>query len=221
MTKKILIVDPYYGGSHRHWADGLRKYSRFTISVLSLPARHWKWRMHGGAVTLAEEFNKLKSPPDLILATDMMDVATFIGLIQQTTKVPIPVVTYFHENQLAYPKSVQDSDLQTSRDDHYGFINYTSALVSDRVIFNSQYNQSTFLNLLKDMLSRLPDYQNIDTVSHIEQKSVILYPGIDTELFDSVEITEKKKILHSLFGITDGNMIRILNHFFRRLNLSI
>lgn len=50
---RILLIEPYYGGSHKAWADGLWHYSRHHIDLLTLPAQFWKWRMQGGAITLA------------------------------------------------------------------------------------------------------------------------------------------------------------------------
>jgi len=184
MVKRILVVDPYYGGSHRQWATGLKKFSRFDISIIGLPARHWKWRMHGGAITLADQFRVLDPLPDLILATDMLDVAAFLGLIRQKSDKLIPVITYFHENQSAYPKSALDTDYDHRREDHYAFINYTSALASDKLVFNSQYNKESFLSSLEKLLSRLPDCTDMNTLDVIRKKSRVIYPGIDTDIFD-------------------------------------
>ncbi|MEZ4982818.1 MAG: DUF3524 domain-containing protein [Saprospiraceae bacterium] len=74
---KILLIEPFFVGSHQSWAEGLQEFSNHTISILSLPGRHWKWRMAGAAIELAEQFNKLEEMPDAILATDMLDLATF------------------------------------------------------------------------------------------------------------------------------------------------
>ena len=95
----ILLLEPYCTGSHRSWAEGYKKYSKHNITILSLPGRFWKWRMHGGAVTLAKEFLKLQKYFDLILATDMLDLTTFLSLTRKQTS-DIPTAVYFHENQL-------------------------------------------------------------------------------------------------------------------------
>ena len=75
---KILLVEPYHTGSHASWAEGYARYSQHQVDILSLPGRFWKWRMHGGAVTLARQFLESETQPDLILATDMLDL-TRIG----------------------------------------------------------------------------------------------------------------------------------------------
>ena len=73
----ILLLEPYFTGSHRSWAEGYKKHSNHDITILSLPGRFWKWRMHGGAVTLSKEFAKLEDSFEIILASDMLDLTTF------------------------------------------------------------------------------------------------------------------------------------------------
>ena len=45
----ILFLEPFYGGSHREFADGLVQHSRQRIELHTLPARFWRWRMRGAA----------------------------------------------------------------------------------------------------------------------------------------------------------------------------
>ena len=99
---EIMIVSPYHGGSHRAWAEGYQKFSQNDVALLTMPARFWKWRMHGGAVTLARRFNRDGWQPDLILATDMLDLTTFLALTRHRID-KLPVALYLHENQLTYP----------------------------------------------------------------------------------------------------------------------
>ncbi|MFQ6610242.1 MAG: DUF3524 domain-containing protein, partial [Fidelibacterota bacterium] len=178
MKKKILLIDPYFGGSHSQWANGLKRYSQFDISIMSLPARHWKWRMHGGAISLSQKFNRLKSLPHLIFTTDMMDVTTFRAMtFKRSAKIPIAV--YFHENQFGYPISEHDSDIILKRDDHYGFINYSTALACDHIAFNSHFHCTSFLSAVRNWLKKLPDHNLQNTTDIIEKKSSVLFPGIE------------------------------------------
>ena len=57
----ILIIEPYYTGSHKQWVDGYKKFSKHEIKILSLKGQFWKWRMHGGAITLAKMYNNLNT----------------------------------------------------------------------------------------------------------------------------------------------------------------
>ena len=180
---KILLLEPYYTGSHAAWAEGYAGSSQHQLEILSLPGRFWKWRMHGGAVTLANQFLASDLKPDLILATDMVDLTTFLALTRRETAT-IPTAIYFHENQLTYPWSPTDRDLAQQRDKHYGFINYTSALAADRVLFNSTYHLESFLGALPQLLKHFPDYNELKTVDQIRAKSEVLPLGLDLARFD-------------------------------------
>ena len=94
----ILLVEPYFSGSHKTWAKGYQSFSSHNIQILSLPGKFWKWRMHGGAITLAKQFMEMDFSPDLIIATDMLDLTTFLSLTKSRT-AHIPNAVYFHENQ--------------------------------------------------------------------------------------------------------------------------
>ena len=85
----ILLVEPYYTGSHKSWAEGYQSCSNHNVQIISLPGQFWKWRMHGGAITLAKQFMDMNFYADLILATDMLDLTTFLSLTKsRTAQVP-------------------------------------------------------------------------------------------------------------------------------------
>jgi glycosyltransferase involved in cell wall biosynthesis len=180
---KILLVEPYFTGSHAAWAEGYAAHSRHEVKVLSLKGQFWKWRMHGGAVTLAKKYKCLDISPDLILVSDMLDLTTFLALTRsQTARVPTAI--YFHENQISYPWPDTDRDILQKRDKHYGFINYTSALAADLVLFNSGFHREAFLEGLPRLLKHFPDFRNLENVKKIADKSRILHLGMDLAKFD-------------------------------------
>lgn len=180
---KIVLLEPFFAGSHKSWAENYQKHSQHDVFILSMKGRHWKWRMYGGAVSLAKAFLEKDIQPDLILATDMLDLSTFLGLTRSKT-ANIPVAIYFHENQITYPWSPEDADIALKRNNQYGFLNYTSALAADAVFFNSAYHKSSFLNALPIFLKQFPDYRDLQTIPSIEQKSSVLYLGMDLKRFD-------------------------------------
>ncbi|HJL89620.1 MAG TPA: DUF3524 domain-containing protein, partial [Acidimicrobiales bacterium] len=51
---RVLLVEPYHGGSHAAWADGLAAHSRHEVVAVSHPGAFWRWRMRGSSLTLAE-----------------------------------------------------------------------------------------------------------------------------------------------------------------------
>jgi len=56
---RILAIEPYFGGAHAEFLEGLRAASRHEWTLLTMPAKRWRWRMHGGAIHLAREAERL------------------------------------------------------------------------------------------------------------------------------------------------------------------
>ena len=180
---KIALLEPFMTGSHASWANGYATHSRHTVEIFSLEGKYWKWRMHGGAVSLARQFRARGFSPDLLLATDMLDLTTFLALTRDLT-AGLPCALYFHENQLSYPWSPGDTDPARQRDAHYCFINYTSALAAELVCFNSTYHRRDFLTRLPAFLNSFPDHCEADTVAHIGAKSITLPLGLDLDALE-------------------------------------
>jgi hypothetical protein len=88
----ILLIEPFYSGSHKQWADQLKKYSSHHIELLTLDGKLWKWRMYGACVNFAEQISSLETMPDLILTTDMLDLANFIALTRHILPKNIPII---------------------------------------------------------------------------------------------------------------------------------
>jgi glycosyltransferase involved in cell wall biosynthesis len=175
----LLLIEPYYGGSHRQWADTYQRHTRHNLTLLTLPAQAWKWRMQGGAVTLARQFAERHLQPDVILASDMIDLSTFRALTRHHTH-HTPTALYFHENQLTYP--------QNYRQNHgwrYGFINYISALAADALYFNSQYHLDVFFDTLPRMLKHFYDFNELDTIPPLRQRAQVLPVGLDLQRYDT------------------------------------
>ena len=191
---KILLIEPFYSGSHKSWADSYTMNSEHSIEIISLKGIYWKWRMHGGAITLAKKFNKFineNGVPDLILTTDMLNLPVFSAFVNIGDT---PIVTFFHENQLTYPWSTQDRDKAKQRDHHYGFINYTTALKSDLIMFNSKFHKVSFINALRKFLKQFPDHNEVSNVDVIEGKSVVSHLGLPLKKFDEFKINSNNAI---------------------------
>jgi len=182
----LLFIEPYFTGSHAQWANELSHFSKHQFELQVLSGHYWKWRMHGGAITLATRVNESSFNPDAVLATDMIDLTTFKSLTQNKLH-GVPMIIYFHENQITYPWSEKDRDVLNDRDRHYGFINYTSALAADKVVFNSNFHKERFLQELPRFLKAYPDYNNQETVTRIESKSEVLPVGINFEQIQSAD----------------------------------
>jgi len=173
---KILALEPFYGGSHQAFLDGWLKRSRHEWTLLTLPAIHWKWRMRHAAITFAEQTAARLAAGetwDVIFCTDMLNLAEFLGLVNESLK-RLPSVAYFHENQLTYPVCREEE-----RDYHYAFTNLTTCLAATQVWFNSEFHRTSFIEALDLFLRRMPDYRMPDAPRQILQKSRIFGQGID------------------------------------------
>lgn len=179
---RVLALEPWYGGSHQRFLDGLAAHSRHDVRAVTMTARTWKWRMQGGAVTLAEKAREATADgwtPDVLLASDMVNVPAFLALTRDRFAAT-PVVFYLHENQLTYPlRPPGPGEEAPKRDYTYAYINYLSALAADRVVFNSQFHHDEFFGALPDLLRRFPDYTHVGTLPGLRAKSSVLRLGLD------------------------------------------
>lgn len=180
---RVLLISPYHGGSHASWAHGLQRHSDHDIELLTLPDRFWKWRMHGGAATLARRFLRSAQRPDLVLATDMLDLTTFLALTRSLTG-DLPTILYMHENQLTYPLPADPDSgpmrrQKGERDHHYAFINYASMLAADHVAFNSSFHLDAWFEELPRFLRHFPEHNELGSIDALRAKSSVLPVGID------------------------------------------
>lgn len=175
---RIAILDPFFDESHKSWAEGLIRHSAHQYDLITLSAHHWKWKMASGAIYCADVINKSMSKYNLIIATDMVNVS----LLKATLVTPnngIPIALYFHENQISYPWAPNPDFIKQDRDKHYGWINFTSALTADSLLFNSEYHKSSFFTALPVFLSQFPSSPLPFSMQDLRDKSDVLPLGIE------------------------------------------
>jgi len=196
---KVLALEPYYGGSHKAVLDGLVERTNADWTVLTLPARKWKWRMRGAAITMAQQVRALADTAiagdssahgghfDVVFASTFLNLAEFRGLVGPLV-AKVPAVVYFHENQLVYPnRHVADWDFQ------FPLTNITSALSADECVFNSAWNRDNFLAEIPDFLRQFPDHQPRGLEQIIAAKSTVLPPPFDPVAFDAVSPSRSQR----------------------------
>lgn len=166
---KILLLSPYDAPSHAYWRAGLcRHLAEYEWTCLTLPARHFSWRIRGNSLTWGiEQKSLLERQYDLIVATSMTDLATLRGLVPALAAVP--TLLYFHENQFEYPKSsAQHPSVEPQ------MVSLYAALCAQRLVFNSAFNRRTFLQGVADLLQRLPDCVPAGVVDQLAGKSQVV-----------------------------------------------
>jgi glycosyltransferase involved in cell wall biosynthesis len=172
----FLLLEPYYGGSHGAFIEGLQKHLPFRFTLVSLPARKWKMRMQLAAPWMAAETCRLVKEGaqfDAILCSSFIDVAT-LRVLLAGEGISLPVALYFHENQFAYPNRAKHSAAN-----QFTALNFTTALAADTLAFNSNFNRETFMDGVTGYLKKATDMDILSRVDELREKSHVLYPGID------------------------------------------
>lgn len=101
---RVLLLSAYAAASHQHWQRSLlAMFPDWQWQVLTLPPRHFSWRIRGNPLYWAlSERALLEGEYDLLVATSMVDLATLRGLVPGLAR--LPSLLYFHENQFEYPQ---------------------------------------------------------------------------------------------------------------------
>lgn len=192
--QRLVILNPFGAQSHAQWANGLARElplaarrcgAETTVDVYALPGRHWKWRMAASALALVEKMSaagRFDQPVDAFIVTDMMDLGQFRAALPPAFR-SVPVILYFHENQLTFPENVEAPPAHWDR--HYAFMNVSSALLADAVWFNSHYHKRTFLEAIPDFLAAFPSPRPLNAVTSIESKSRVVSIGLESDVFEA------------------------------------
>jgi glycosyltransferase involved in cell wall biosynthesis len=166
---KFLFIEPFFGGSHREFAEGLVENTRHRIDLITLPARFWKWRMRGAALYFVKKCGSALSAYDGLITSDLMSLADFKALTPDTCPAAL---VYFHESQLTYPLAPG-----AEMDYQFGFTDITTSLAGDRILFNSEMHRNAFFEALPRFLKMMPDYRPGWVMDAIRSKAGVLYPG--------------------------------------------
>jgi len=173
---RILLVEPFHGGSHGAWAEGLVAHSRHDVVAVSHPGAFWRWRMRGAALTLAlaaGEAIREHGPPDVVLVSGMVDLARWLGFTRRFLGDPA-VVLYLHENQLVYPLSPNQK-----ADDEFSLGNWMSMAAADEVWCNSSFQLDGLLGALPVLLERAPDQPHTGFLSAVANRCHVVPVGVD------------------------------------------
>ena len=158
--------------------NGLSANSSHDIDIVTMPGENWRWRMLGAALHIADNIPPLEKY-DGIIVTDLFNLADFKALVG--SQCP-PVLAYFHENQITYPQPPGDKGAF-----QLGIINITTALVADKVVFNSKMHKDAFLSAVPEFLKRGRDCGPKGISDKIREKSDVIYPGITLPSYGDVD----------------------------------
>jgi len=170
---RLLFIEPYANASHRALCDGLSRHVPARWTLVTLPGRHFRWRLRGAASHLALAVGDLlRQPWDGLVCSAMLNLAELRGLAPELGQTP--ALAYFHENQMAYPAPGRADARQRERDLFLAWTNLTTAQAAQQVAFNSDYQRREFLAAAGALLAALPDAAPPGLLEAIAAKSAVL-----------------------------------------------
>jgi glycosyltransferase involved in cell wall biosynthesis len=173
---RVVLVEPYFGGSHRAWAEGLVRHSGHEIHLVTHDAAYWRWRLRGSALTLAEDVARVVAEhgsPDVLLVSDMVHLPALLGFLRRDVGDPA-VALYLHENQLTHPVGPRDR-----LDESLALANWLSMAVADRVLVNSEAQLADLRVALPVLLGRALDHGHGHRLEGVLARGQVLPVGVD------------------------------------------
>ena len=173
---RILLVEPWLTGSHEAWAEGYASRSAHDVHLVTHEGAYWRWRLRGGAVTLAERAAAIvaeQGPPDVVLASSMLDVPAFCGHARSWLG-STPVALYLHETQPARSALTGEP-----LDDDIAYRNWTSMVAADHVFVNSAFHRGALFGALPELLERPPDHRHDHLLDAVRARTSLLPVGVD------------------------------------------
>jgi glycosyltransferase involved in cell wall biosynthesis len=173
---RVLLVEPWLTGSHQAWAEGYAARSGHEVHVVAHDGAYWRWRLRGGAVTLAERAADVVAEhgrPDVVLASSMLDVPAFCGHARAWMG-ETPVALYLHETQPARA-ALTGEDV----DDDIAYRNWASMVAADHVFVNSAFHRAALFDALPALLARPPDERHDHLLDAVRARSTLLPVGVD------------------------------------------
>jgi glycosyltransferase involved in cell wall biosynthesis len=167
----LLILEPFYGGSHRRLVEAVvDRLPPAACCLVTMPGSKWHWRARTAALAFSQKVPRAGHSFVTLLASSVLSLAELLGL--RPDLLPLRKVVYFHESQLDYPvRKEQERDFQ------YGYNQITTCLVADVVVFNSCTLRDSFLGNIVRFLKRQPDQRPdaAEIVADVEAKSCVIY----------------------------------------------
>jgi|GEM_PF-2403361 len=186
----FYIAEAYYGGSHalvaNLFTDQLTSLGH-EVHIFKLSPRHWRWRLQGGHISLSDKMNSFSletgKTPDFILTTSMTNTLALKGLLRPKVR-RAKFITFFHENQLAYPANPKDLSHPEKAEFlkfYYSEFHLSQCLGSDYLLFNSNYNKDTTLKGIESFLRKAPDEKLMHHFELCKERAKVIHLGIPSQ----------------------------------------
>nr|XP_022904141.1 glycosyltransferase-like domain-containing protein 1 isoform X1 [Onthophagus taurus] len=184
-VENVLFINPYHGGSHKQLIDTLTKYVDKPTTVYLKPKK-WHWKARCSGFILSDLIPPIKNEK-VLFCTSVLNLAELLGLRPDLNV--LKKVVYFHENQLVYPVQVMKE-----RDVQYQINEITTCLCADIVIFNSTFNQHSFLTNINKIIKIIPDFKPKNITEKIKSKCIVLYYPISYPIINREKDNRPSKL---------------------------
>ncbi|XP_070437371.1 tRNA-queuosine alpha-mannosyltransferase isoform X1 [Equus przewalskii] len=201
----ILIIEAFYGGSHKQLVDLLQEELEDCV-LYTLPAKKWHWRARTSAlyfsqnIPISERYSTEKSicsvsgPQAIHLRSSMestsgvedqeslfchfLPVLLFASSVLNLTELAALRPDLGKLKKILYfheNQLVYPVKKCQERDFQYGYNQILSCLVTDVVVFNSVFNMESFLTSIGKFVKLIPDHRPKDLESIIRPKCQVVY----------------------------------------------
>ncbi len=203
----VLLLEPYYGGSHKDFVDKWMALSCHDFTLLTLPPYKWKWRMRHSAIFFADQLgqsSKISGRLSEMSAGATLASGRLIKTVCENEKPSREIMTDYDvlfcsdmlnlaEFAALAPKKIANLKkivyfhenqltypvrFEAERDYQFVMTNVTTCLAADEVWFNSKYHRDEFCAKLKTFFAKMPDFQPIEAITKIMKKTSIHPPGL-------------------------------------------
>ncbi len=172
---RVLLVEPWFSGSHRRWANGYQRTSQHDVSIVSLSEGPWRWRLRAGALPLSADIGRYVSEhgrPDVLLVSGLVDVAQLLGLSRRDVR-DVPVAVFQHESQIVYPTVTGNVDAEAV------LRNWLSWCAADTVLFNSAFHRQAVIDTLPVFLYQRPEADQLFALDEVLNRFEVMPVGVD------------------------------------------
>uniref|UniRef100_A0A1L8E226 tRNA-queuosine alpha-mannosyltransferase n=1 Tax=Nyssomyia neivai TaxID=330878 RepID=A0A1L8E226_9DIPT len=189
---KILVIEPFYGGSHKQLLDTIFEgINPAEYHLFTLPAKKWHWRARTSAIYFSQVIPQ-NSEYSIMFTSSVLNLAELLGIRPDLVKCK--KLIYFHENQLIYPiREIKE------RDSQYGWNQIMACLAADEIIFNSHFNRSSFLDNINPILNIQPDLKLKCIREKIEPKCEVIYFPINFNRIPKQRSPKEDRYLHLIW----------------------
>jgi glycosyltransferase involved in cell wall biosynthesis len=171
----VVVAEPWFGGSHRAWAEGFAAASSNNVTVVGLPPLGWRWRLRAGAAPLAERIRRAVEErgtwPSVLVVSGLVDISSLLGHLRAPSD--LVVIAYMHESQLVYPT------VDGTVDDGAVLHNWNSWLVADEVWFNSTFHRDAVTDALPRWAAAQPEPIDHEVIERVVSRFRVLPVGVD------------------------------------------